>query len=108
MIPIHSFRVSMEKSASEINYKVAAGVLRGLSKTIQFAGRHPFFTLGTIGAVDGAGALAKNVLPAYTLINEQRKRDIMLGQENYLAEIANSVQRPEPMYQQPMAIEPLA
>ena len=84
MIPLQNMRESLEKTS---------GILEGTAK---FIWKHPKTTLGVIGGAALLGALyraANASHGAYTMWNEDRKRETMLDQEAYLRRIAEEVKQ---------------
>jgi hypothetical protein len=87
MIPVKEMRIELEKNA--------AGALKD---AIKFVKNHPYLTAATIGGVavipPVAAHIAKEVLPAYHILNEENKRSIMHDQTKILRQIEQSVNKP--------------
>jgi hypothetical protein len=139
MIQLKSFRIALEKDAAfkgpaEAIGKGISGAAVGTSGLGKFlTGLGKFFTgtgyvagkigagiyhhpvASTIGAISvgsliGAAALANKTQGIYNLVNEQRKRNIMLNQNNLLQQIANAnnMHGKQSDMNSSFAVEPLA
>ena len=104
-IPITEFRLSLEKTAANPSTaKRVGGVIGlGVSKALKAMGRHPFITAGVVGGAAATIAIADKIESVYHIINEQRKRKIMLKQTNLLSGIHSEERKrnQQPVYTGP-------
>lgn len=90
MIPLDKMREHLEKKA--VSPKVGKTVGEIVEKGIGFAGKkiikHPFITLGLLGAGAIATGLADKIHDLYNITSEMRKRRVMKHQIKLLEQIA--------------------
>lgn len=99
MIPVKNIHKALEKNSS-----VSGEILKN---TLKFIKHHPWITLGTVGGVVGSLSLAKNVVPAYHIINEENKRGIMKDQTNTLHNIERYIAKSQQSQKQDPRFIPL-
>ena len=119
MISLINTRREFEKFAAdpERQYVLGARLIKLLGKGISGTGhiieKHPWLSVGALGGTAATIAFQNNVVGAYTMMNEQRKRNIMLNQEGALNSLVDNANRsmsiaPRPEVMPQFQIQPLA